>query len=366
MDNQQLSMLLQKVKGLEGKPRPILLHPSDHGGVYWYRLRNPMTVLASALETKVIEEIYPITPQIIQAIEPIGIVTSRQTDKLEHILHYKNQPWIKTNHTPFIMDIDDNVWVYNPGSPYKLAKHHKRVLEKNLGRMNRVIVSTPTLAEVIRKKVNPDELVILPNMINSFLYQPPKQPNMLNIGKKPIALWAGSPTHASDLLLVAEAIKETSKLVDWVFFGYCPPELTDYVRFLPLEDSIYKYLQAIKALAPDIAIAPLVNNIFNASKSNLKLMEMGAIGAATIVSDTPSYADSPSIKIPNLEDKAAHNQLWIEAIRGLAINASLRYDMAARSHAYALQFNLDDPKNQQKVLDAYSPVIKAKDRAPKG
>ena len=61
----------------------------------------------------------------------------------------------------------------------------------------------------------------------------------------------------------------------------------------------------------DLALAPLEINAFNEAKSNLRLLEYGALGWPVICTDiTPYQTDNPPVlRLPNVPEQ------WIAAIR---------------------------------------------------
>ena len=73
--------------------------------------------------------------------------------------------------------------------------------------------------------------------------------------------------------------------------------------------SFDEYPAGLAALDLDLAIAPLEINRFNAAKSNLRLLEYGAVGYPVICTDIEPYRNAPVTRVPN------NPQAWIGAIR---------------------------------------------------
>src|SRR5271154_5506452 len=67
----------------------------------------------------------------------------------------------------------------------------------------------------------------------------------------------------------------------------------------------------MEALYLDLLVAPLEDNAFNRCKSNLRLLEAGAVGANVIAQDLPTYhLDNPPVfGYANTPDE------WTQAIR---------------------------------------------------
>jgi len=80
------------------------------------------------------------------------------------------------------------------------------------------------------------------------------------------------------------------------------------------------YAKKLASLDLDIALAPLEDNPFNACKSNLRLLEYGAMGWPVVCSDVyPFRTSSP----PVTSVGTAHDD-WMQAIRQLMADPGLR------------------------------------------
>ncbi|HLO61687.1 MAG TPA: hypothetical protein VK165_01850, partial [Azonexus sp.] len=103
------------------------------------------------------------------------------------------------------------------------------------------------------------------------------------------------------------------------------------------------YPAKLASLGLDLAIAPLEVNLFNESKSNLRLIEYGIFGWPVICTDIYPYRsnDAPVCRVPN------EARRWIAAIREhLADRDALRrsgheLQRWVRQH-YLLEDHLDD------------------------
>lgn len=132
--------------------------------------------------------------------------------------------------------------------------------------------------------------------------------------------WAGAAQHLGDLRLVEQLVRELAGEVDWVFMGMCPDELRPYVKEFHRFVSYKDYPAKLANLDLDIAIAPLEDNPFNACKSNLRLLEYGAMGWPVVCSDVYPFRtdDPPVLRVLN------QHQAWMEALRPLLQDAALR------------------------------------------
>jgi glycosyltransferase involved in cell wall biosynthesis len=170
---------------------------------------------------------------------------------------------------------------------------------------NRLVVSTDYLAEAFANLI--DDIKVIPNRLEreTWLTLSGKR----RTSRRPRIGWAGGTGHQGDLELVKPVIEATHNEADWIFFGMCPEEirplLTEYHELVAFDD----YPAKLAALNLDLAIAPLEDIPFNHGKSNLRLLEYGALGLPVICSDVTPYRNSPALCLPN------DPQRWIAALR---------------------------------------------------
>lgn len=107
--------------------------------------------------------------------------------------------------------------------------------------------------------------------------------------------FAGGISHAGDLLLLRHAMETIGDAVTWVFFGMAPEDPPVEVEFHEGVPATL-YLDKMASLDLDLMLAPLADNPFNRCKSNLRLIEAAAIGAAVIAQDLmPYHVNSPPV-----------------------------------------------------------------------
>ncbi|MCX8956297.1 glycosyltransferase [Erwinia psidii] len=191
--------------------------------------------------------------------------------------------------------------------------HHKdfkqdmwKKMRKSLGFFDRFVVSTEPLAEAFKGMHN--EIVVVNNRLPVQWWG--NLQSLRRQGKKPRVGWAGGSSHTGDLEMIVDVIKEFANEVEWVFMGMCPHKLRPYIHELHYGVDIEIYPTTLAALNLDLALAPVEDNIFNACKSNLRLMEYGACGVPVICSDVECYrGDLPVTRVRNrFKD-------WCDAIR---------------------------------------------------
>lgn len=204
---------------------------------------------------------------------------------------------------------------------------HVRTLEA-LSLSDRLIVSTQPLADYYKALTKDVRLV--PNSLDartwgSFVRTPPQR-KRLRMG------WAGAAQHLGDLKLIATVVAELAEEVDWIFMGMCPDELRPYIKEFHPFVSYKDYAKKLATLDLDIALAPLEDNPFNACKSNLRLLEYGAMGWPVVCSDVyPFRTASP----PAMFVGTAHAE-WLAAIRQLMSDPSLRAQQGAAMNQWLI------------------------------
>lgn len=195
-------------------------------------------------------------------------------------------------------------------------KHHGRhaykqetakLIRKSLSFFDRFVVSTAPLADAMRD-MHPD-IVVMKNRLPSEAWGSLR--SLRQQGKKPRVGWAGGVSHRGDLEMIFDIVREFSKDVEWIFMGMCPDKLRPYVHEIHSGVDLTLYPAALASLNLDLALAPVEDNIFNACKSNLRLLEYGACGVPVICSNVACYRDD------NLPVTRVNNRFidWREAIR---------------------------------------------------
>lgn len=319
---------------LSWRPLPVVLaHNADPWGCGNYRIIKPFEALrAEGLVDGALSERLLSQPELAR-FSPDVIVFQRQTNPaaLELMAGTKRfSPAFK------IYELDD----YLPNTPMKsvhrasMSKDLVRLLRQGLGFVDRFVVSTQALAEEF--KGYHSRIHVVENRLPLDWWG--NLALSVNDGARPRVGWAGGVGHQGDLEMIADVVRDLASEVDWVFFGMCPDKLRPYVaEFHPGVD-ISSYPQFLANLRLDLAIAPLEDNVFNACKSNLRLLEYGICGFPVIASDILSYRGS----LPVTLVKNRYRD-WVEAIRGaLAERTALRVEGQRLQAAVKREWMLSD------------------------
>jgi O-antigen biosynthesis protein len=125
--------------------------------------------------------------------------------------------------------------------------------------------------------------------------------------QKPRILYAGSGTHydvknrnngVDDFSEIIEFVANTTDKYQWVFLGAFPPAFKSLVRDKKVElhpwVNIQEYPKKLSELDVQLVIAPLLDNSFNKSKSDIKFFEAAALGIPCLCQDLCTYNSVPA------------------------------------------------------------------------
>jgi glycosyltransferase involved in cell wall biosynthesis len=202
---------------------------------------------------------------------------------------------------------DDLMFAVPPKSPRFKSGYsdiNKR-LRTCLSLVDRLVVTNEALADELSGFIS--DIRIVPNYLDAGMWG--KTESRRGCGVKPRVGWAGAMQHYGDLEIIADAVRETADEVDWIFMGMCPDFLRPYVREVHEYVAFSAYPAALAKLNLDLAVAPLERNRFNRCKSNLRILEYGAMGWPVIATDIEPYQDAPVHRVSN------KTRAWVNAIR---------------------------------------------------
>ncbi len=249
---------------------------------------------------------------------------------LDLVKHFKTNIRKKTK-TPVIYEIDDllfDIPEWNYASSY--YSKYRSSIEKILEETDGITVSTEFLKKKYLKYNS--KIEVIPNHLPKFVWGESVPQYSLDKKGKIKIIWAGSENHFANKHLLNKGIKggdfgkglidfirKTINQYHWIICGGIPNELSDLknngIEYYEWKN-IFEYPSFLKSLQADIFIAPLKNNEFNSSKSNLKMLETVAIGAAGVYSNIEPYAGGKML--------ANNDEEMIEMIQSLANDRDLR------------------------------------------
>ena len=330
--------------------RPKVLAQPISSGSGQYRVVEPLDRLQSQslAQTCLVN---PLTKKTRRVLTPMDIMRSKPDRVLlQHSIGDEDIANLKAIKASFpntfviqlMDDLSSDLPKSHPGHVQGQRMSHARTLEA-LSLSDRLLVSTQPLADYYREfcadvRVVPNALD--PSYWGSFFRPAPKR-ERLRVG------WAGAAQHQGDLKLIEEVIAALASEVDFVFMGMCPKEIRPYIKEFHSFVSYKDYPAKLCSLDLDIALAPLEDNPFNACKSNLRLLEYGAMGWPVICSDVYPFRTSS----PPVTRVGANTSAWIEAIRNLMTSQSRRAERGLALNQWLHQHYLLE-KQTQRWFDA--------------
>ncbi len=295
--------------------RPRVLAVPLHSGAGQYRVIEPLNALQDAglAQTSVIMPLANSQHRLLQPLEllraaPDRLILQHSVDdgQLGLIESFKRvAPHIKI--VQMVDDLFGAVPDKHPSRQFQAREGHQRMM-RALIQSDRMVVTTQPLVDYYGKYVS--DVHIVPNSLAEQwqgLYKTPTPRKKLRVG------WVGAAQHRGDLELITDVVRELASEVDWVFMGMCTDDIKPYVKEFYAFVGIAEYPKKMASLDLDIAIAPLEDNIFNRCKSNLRLLEYGAMGWPVVCSDVYPYQTNQP---PVLHAKNSKED-WIANIRSL-------------------------------------------------
>jgi glycosyltransferase involved in cell wall biosynthesis len=244
-----------------------------------------------------------------------------------------------------VYDLDDNVWNLPSHNPAKeVFEQMRQGFSICANVCDLVTVSTEALRGAV--KVHAPEIAkkveVVNNGIDFTLFQVPKIPKsdngMVTIG------WAGSNTHSGDLAEVWSLLPELHKEYENVAFeivGEKPPEGWDENtprlhnrRWIPTSMFPARW----GTWGWDIVLAPLQDNQFNRSKSNIKMLEAAAVNAPCLVSEVRPYQDFCEHDSELKFLLCANRHQWKKKLRELVNETEKRKYLATKMRAVAEKY----------------------------
>lgn len=269
-------------------------------------------------------------PRWYTGVKSVKVQRQASNDQKEFVKHLKNIQ--KDYGFKIIYEVDDVVFRedipdYNK---FKFAFDNDEIRNNCIEIINmcdEVTVTCDYMRKLYQKRTGKKEITVIPNFVpyGWMGYQYNKQQIWSNYDKnkrRPRVLYTGSGAHydvdnknggVDDFSHVLDVVRNTIDKYQWVFVGAFPPPLAHYVQSGQIEfhhwQSLNNYPSFIANLNAQVMIAPLQDNSFNNSKSDIKFIEACVLGLPCLVQDMDTYKDAPAdLKFktgPELEQKLA-------------------------------------------------------------
>lgn len=317
-------------------PLKIFYWMADESGCGTYRCKLPAQALQTRGHTTTYSTIMPAEYQDNQNLVDI-IIAQRTCNPAASTWWQKTAR--KEDRPLLVFEVDDDLWHVDPSNRHAYAWYGQpgiqQALVENIRVADAVTVTTEPLADVVSQWN--DSVHVVPNQVPAWMldHQRPVDTDLVTIG------WRGSDTHSRDFGELAKPLRRflqhpTNR--DRVEFHAMGANYTARVatrhgrtRWTGWHPDVDDFLRGIDF---DVAVIPLRDSVFNASKSELALLEMSALGIPAVVSPVGPYARMAG-QVPGLR-LAATAGAWEQHLADLTDETpGQRAQTASRLRAWA-------------------------------
>lgn len=323
----------------------ILAIPSDAHGVGKFRIMDPYKFIGDNFMDECHVDISYNMEDNDELFEPYDVVVFHSfIHQTTHESNVNRIKWLKNKGIKVIMDIDD-LWFVDQRHPMYHHVKSSKIGEKKIEMLKLVdYVSTTTtiFAKTIKERLGINNIIIFPNAVNEE--EPQFKINVEKSDKIRFG-WLGGSSHLYDIELMSSGISSIHNShkgkVQFVLCGFdlrgnvmeidengnkrsrpIKPHETVWSKYEKFFTDDYKVLSeeyqsylntfmetpyddinepyrrrwtkdittyAMNYNTFDVSLAPLVDSVFNANKSQLKIIEAGFHKKAVIASDVDPY-----------------------------------------------------------------------------
>lgn len=328
---QAVNTTQQKHKQVE-TPRELSLpryvnYLADYSGCGHWRILWPEQIInatgvgcSSSLTSMVFD------PRWYEGVKCVKVQRQASTSQKQFLGFLKEVQ--KQHNFKIIYEVDDVVFRedipdYNK---FKFAFDNDEIRQNCIDIINmcdEVTVTCDYMKKLYQERTGKKEITVIPNFVPyswmGHLFDRKKVYESYESNKKkPRILYTGSGAHydvdnkvngKDDFEQLLQFVIDTRHKYQWVFMGSFPPPLAKYVQtreieFHPWQD-LLQYPRAIAALDVQLMIAPLQNNSFNKSKSDIKYIEAATLGIPCLCQDMETYSSAPAdLKFNNIQEFA--------------------------------------------------------------
>lgn len=340
---------------------------ADYGGCGYYRCIAPNLLLNLNQKAAIVESTAMITdPRFYQTVEAVKFqrqATIYQKDFIKFLKELSQQKPLK-----LIYEIDDVVFaddipVYNKNREAFTDPSIQNSILEILSMMDEIVVTTEYFRDYIKQKTGIQTVSHIPNYLMKWWFD-----RYYNLGdlakkyeknkKKPIVAIFASGTHVDvanrnnqidDFSPVVQQIIKTKTEFQWHFYGSYPKAVQQYIekgemKFFPWVQ-LPQFPEIMHNSGAQVTFACLQNNEFNKCKSNIKLIESGALGIPCVCPDMVTYKDAFL--------KYSNDNEFIDCLKTVLKNQTTYLDYCKKSRNFAENYWLDDEPNLMKHHELY-------------
>ena len=349
---------------------------ADYGGCGYYRCMAPNLLLNLYQKSVVIESTAMILdPKFYQTVEAVKLQRQATPQQLQFVKVLKQISQQKP--LKLIYEVDDVVFaedipLYNRNRDAFTAPEIQNSIKEILSMMDEITVTCDYFKDYIIEKSGNKKVSVIPNYLMKWWFD--RYYNLADLvkkydknKKKPVVAIFASGTHVDvanrvnqqdDFAAVVQHIIKTRTEFQWHFYGSYPLGLKPFIdkgeiKFFPWVQ-LPDFPQAMANSGAQVTFAALQDNNFNRCKSNIKLIEAGALGIPCVCPDMVTYKDA------FLKYKTGNE--FIDCLKSTLKNQATYVEQCKKARAHAEKFWLDDEKNLMKHHEAYFTPFGSKDR----
>jgi hypothetical protein len=296
-----------------GLPRAVN-YLADYGGCSFYRCMSPNLMLNLYQKAVIIESTAMVLdPRFYQGVQAVKIqrqATPAQREFVRLLKGLSREIGFK-----IIYEVDDIVFRegipdYNRNKDAFVSDEIRNSIIDIIEMCDEVTVTCDYMRDYFKSKTRNQNVTVIPNYLLKWWFDRYYDINKLAKNyeknkKRPVVSIFASGTHVDvvnrtnqqdDFTAVVSAIIKTRKEYKWQFYGSYPLPLKPFIDSGEMLYSPWVQLPdfpgAVAESGSQLTFAALQDNDFNRAKSNIKLLEAGAIGLPCVCPDMVTYKDA--------------------------------------------------------------------------
>ena len=242
------------------------------------------------------------------------------------------QKWAREGQKRLVFELDDDLWNVDPANEraFYFFRNPKiqANLKANIQAATAVTVSTPELAEMVHDKTGHTNIHVVPNAVPAWLLDHPATRGH-HVG------WGGSPTHHGDFGLLRHGLntflrRNPGKTFHTIGMDYgswmkLPESQCVFTKWVPTPEDFFRTIDYT------VGVAPLADTVFNRSKSDIKFLELAALGIPTIASDVAPYRSIVHEKTGLL---VKEDHMWSRWLKASVDDSAMFEDLGRAAYDY--------------------------------
>jgi len=342
---------------------------ADYGGCGFYRCMSSNFLLNINQKAVIVESTTMILDErFYETVETIKV--QRQATKYQKDFLFALRQMSQRTNKPrkMVYEVDDVVFaedipLYNRNRDAFISEEIQTSIKDILSIMDEIVVTTDYFRDYIASKTGHKNVTTVPNYLMKWWFDRYYNLSQLTKAydknkKKPIIAIFASGTHCDvlnrtnqqdDFAAVVQNIIKTRTEFNWHFYGSYPLTLKPFIdkgemKFFPWVQ-LSEFPETMAKSGAQLTFACLQDNNFNRCKSNIKLIESGALGLPCVCPDMVTYKDA------FLKYKTGNE--FIDCIKTVLKNQTTYAEMCKRSRSFAEKYWLDDEENLMKHYEVY-------------